>query len=131
MIIRLDLVLRYKNFTTLEREKMSAQCDICGRLGDTEFLSSGCAPVSYKACVTCRERNAESIEVAALWYHMQGQSASVEAYLSQINVWENGSYVDGERVLAYYHAHSDEFISEMAQEPELSDDTVELKDEDD
>lgn len=51
---------------------MTNYCDICGRDTEVALVASGCAPVTYAACESCRGRGAEGIGVAALWWHLNG-----------------------------------------------------------
>jgi hypothetical protein len=105
---------------------MSTCCDICGRTAELALISSGCAPVTYAACAECRENRAESLDVIALWWHLEGRSEAAMTHLARMKVWENGAYVGLDRIISYYEAHRDDLIAEMSDEVELVDDDVPL-----
>ena len=109
---------------------MSACCDICGRTAELALISSGCAPVSYAACFECQENRAESLDVAALWWHLEGGSEAAMAHLSRMKVWDNGAYGGQDRILSYYEAHCDALVAEMSEEAELVDDDAPLDGDD-
>ena len=109
---------------------MTNYCDICGRDAEVALVASGCAPVTYAACESCRGRGAEGIGVAALWWHLNGGGEAATAHLNRMTAWEDGAYVGADRILAYYEAHREELVALMSEEVELVNDEIPL-DEDD
>ena len=109
---------------------MDACCDICGRKTELALISSGCAPITYAARKECRENRAESLDVVALWWHLEGGNEAAAAYLARMKAWENEAYVGQDRILAYYETHREELTAEMSEEGELVDDDVPLGEED-
>lgn len=105
---------------------MGKFCSICGRKAELALISSGCAPITYAACEECRENLAESLDVVALWWHLEGGSEASAAYLARVTVWEDGAFVGKDRILAYYEAHREELIADLSKEVELIDDSVPL-----
>lgn len=109
---------------------MNACCDICARTAELALISSGCAPVTYAACAECREKRAESLEVAALWWLLEGGSEAATTHLARMTAWENGTYVGQDRILSYCEAHRDDLIAGMTEESDLVEDDVPLGEED-
>jgi len=100
---------------------MADLCEICEREGALELVSSGCAPVTYAACPACRARRAESLEVAATWYLLEGGGETAEMYLARMTVWEDGAYVGGDRVRAYFEQNRERLLAELNAPYELVD----------
>lgn len=75
-----------------------SSCQICGRDGSLETVSSGCAPVTYLACSVCCERGAENIDVLMVWLS-QSPSDLAKQHVLKLTSYVEGSYVDGHRLL--------------------------------
>lgn len=81
---------------------MKQECEICGKLASCGLYSSGCAPVTYNACRTCRERRAESIDVATTWIYLEGGVHAAPEYKNRLLVFLNGKYVSWEEISIFY-----------------------------
>ncbi len=108
---------------------MNGICDVCERAGQVDLVSSGCAPVTYLACPDCHQRGAESLEVAATWYLLEGGSEAAEQHLSRIVTWKDCDYAGGDAVRAYCDANRDQIMSELNSSYELIDLPIDAKDE--
>lgn len=108
---------------------MTRLCDICGRPDALELVPSGCAPVTYSACTNCSSRGAENIDVAAMWWFLEGGSETAEAKLSSIISWKDGAYVGGNEVRIYTDANRDKMQAELDADNEMIDLPIDKDDE--
>jgi hypothetical protein len=90
-------------------------CAVCGREGPVAVIASGLAPVSGTQCQKCLDKGAEALGVVHMWIALHGGVDQVPEFAASLTSFDEGQYVDWQKICALYREREAEILAEVAE----------------